>query len=102
MDKAVRAYLAELVGTFALVFLCAASVRAGVVQAGAGQPPVGLVAVAVAQGCVLGVLLTVTLRVSEGCLNPAITLMLWVTKRFDGPRTVATIVVQLAGASLAG
>src|SRR5439155_11084798 len=99
MDKILRAYLAELVGTFLLVFLCAAT--ACVAQMGGG-PPLGLVGIALAQGCVLAALLSATTLVSEGCLNPAVTLTLWVTKRFDGGRTLAMLVVQLIGAVAAG
>src|SRR5439155_4158909 len=99
MDKILRAYLAELVGTFLLVFLCA--VTACVAQIGGG-PPLGLVGIALAQGCVLAALLSATTLVSEGCLNPAVTLALWVTKRFDGWRTLAMLSVQLIGAVAAG
>src|SRR5215831_17801509 len=99
MDKILRAYLAELAGTFVLVFLCAAT--ACVAQMGDG-PPLGLVGIAVAQGCVLAVLLSATTLVSEGCLNPAVTLALWVTKRFEGRQTLALIAVQLMGAVAAG
>jgi MIP family channel proteins len=99
MDKILRAYLAELAGTFVLVFLCAAT--ACVAQMGDG-PPLGLVGIALAQGCVLAALLSATTLVSEGCLNPAVTLALWVTKRFEGGRTLAMLAVQLIGAVAAG
>src|SRR5947208_14978744 len=99
MDKILRAYLAELVGTFLLVFLCTAT--ACVAQMGGGLP-LGLVGIALAQGCVLAALLSATTLVSEGCLNPAVTLTLWVTKRFDGWRTLAMLAVQLIGAVAAG
>src|SRR5262249_42636882 len=99
MDKIPRAYLAEVVGTFVLVFLCAAT--ACVAQMGGG-PPLGLVGIALAQGCVLAALLSATTLVSEGCLNPAVTLTLWVTKRFDGGRTLAMLAVQVIGAVAAG
>src|SRR5207245_3093017 len=70
-------------------------------QMGGGQPR-GLVGIALAQGCVLAALLSATTLVSEGCLNPAVTLALWVTKRFDGWRTLAMLSVQLIGAVAAG
>ncbi len=99
MDKALRTYLAELVGTFFLVFLSTATVCAAQVQLAAGASPLGI---AVAQGCVLAVLLSATVLVSEGCLNPAVTLTLWVTKRFEAGQTLALIAVQLIGAAAAG
>jgi len=99
MDKVLRAYLAELVGTFLLVFLCAAAVCATPME---GNPPVGLIVIALAQGCVYAALLSATTLVSEGCLNPAVTLTLWVTKRFEGRQTLAMLAVQAIGAVAAG
>ncbi|HKB40834.1 MAG TPA: aquaporin [Gemmataceae bacterium] len=99
MDKVLRAYLAELVGTFLLVFLCAATVCAAQIE---GGPPLGLVGIALAQGCVYAALLSATTLVSEGCLNPAVTLTLWVTKRFEGRQTLAMLAVQVIGAVAAG
>jgi glycerol uptake facilitator-like aquaporin len=100
MDRNLRAYLVELIGTFFLVFLGAVLV-CGNYRPG-GEQPVGRVGMALAEGCLLAVLLTATTYVSEGCLNPAVTIMLWVFKRLDTGRTVLLIVVQLAGAALAG
>jgi glycerol uptake facilitator protein len=102
MDRVLRTYLAELVGTFVLVFLCAVTVCAAHLPLAEGQPRVGLVGLAVAQGCVLAVLLSATTLVSGGCLNPAVTLTLWVTKRFEGRQTLALIAVQLMGAVAGG
>jgi glycerol uptake facilitator protein len=99
MDKALRGYLTELVGTFFLVFLCAVTVCASYLPQVRG---VGLVGLAVAQGCILAALLSATTLVSEGCLNPAVTLTLWVTKRFEGGQTLALIAVQLIGAVAGG
>src|SRR5260370_19662966 len=102
MDKVLRAYLAELIGTFVLVFLCAVTVCAAHLPLPEGQPRVGLVGLAVAQGCVLAALLSATTLVSEGCLNPAITLTLWATHPFEGRQTPALIAVQLMGAVAGG
>src|SRR2546423_1181323 len=95
-----RAYLVELVGTFLLVFLSAATVCAS--YAAASHLSVGLVGIAVAQGCALAAILSFTITVSEGCLNPAVTLALWVTRRFDFGRMVSLILMQLIGAAFAG
>jgi MIP family channel proteins len=97
-----RAYLLELVGTFCLVFLSAATLCGAYAVTRPGEPGIGLVGIAVAQGAALAALLTVSTRVSDGCLNPAVTLALWVTRRFDLTRTLALVVVQLVGAALAG
>jgi aquaporin Z len=95
-----RDYLTELAGTFLLVFISAATVCAS--YAVTRHLAVGLVGVAVAQGCALAAILSVTVTVSQGCLNPAVTLALWVTRRFDGGRAIALICVQLIGAAFAG
>ena len=100
MDKVLRTYLTELVGTFFLVFLCAVTVCAShLPQTRLG---LGLVGLAVAQGCILAALLSATTLVSDGCLNPAVTLTLWVTKRYEGAQTLALIIVQLLGAVAGG
>src|SRR5262249_54954495 len=67
-----------------------------------GGPRLGLGGIAWARGCVYGGLGGARPLVWEGCLNPAVTLTLWVTKRFDGWRTLATLAVQLLGAVAAG
>jgi MIP family channel proteins len=95
-----RAYLTELVGTFLLVFVTAATVCASYLAS--AHLSVGLVGIAIAQGAALAAILSVTVQVSEGCLNPAVTLALWVTRRFDGGRAFALICVQLIGAAFAG
>lgn len=101
MDKNFRSYMAELFGTFALVFVAAASVCAHQLLP-ADQPRPGLVGIALAEALALAATLACTLSISGGYLNPAITLMLWVFKRLDGGKTVMFIFVQLLGAALAG
>lgn len=101
MDKNMRAYVAELVGTFAVVFVSAGAVCANYVFP-SDLPRPGLVGIALATGLVYAVALAATLSLSGGYLNPAITLMLWVFKRFDGAKTIGLIFVQFLGASLAG
>lgn len=116
MEKNLRAFLAELVGTFVVVFLAAAAVcgvRAGI-QSGAIVPSPstaelwkqflqpGLLVIALVYGLAYAVALAVALNFSEGFLNPAITLMLWVYKRLDGGKALVFILVQILGAVLAG
>lgn len=111
MEKQVRSYLAEMIGTFIVVFGCAAVVCVNGIPAMTGSQPVagvvlqpepGLVGIALASGLALAVALAATLHLTEGYLNPAVTLMLWVFKRLDGFKTTALIGVQLLGAALAG
>jgi glycerol uptake facilitator-like aquaporin len=98
MDTKLRTYLAELIGTFILVL-----VGAGIVCASAlTNPPLSETALALAEGLTCAVVLTVTFPVSTGCLNPAITLMLWVFKRLDNVQAGWLVLMQILGAALAG
>src|SRR5579871_1444222 len=98
MDTKIRMCLAELIGTFILVLVGAGTVCASALT----SPPLPLTAPALAEGFTLAVVLTVTFHVSTGCLNPAITLMLWVFKRLDSTQTGLLVLMQLLGAALAG
>ena len=98
-NKLLRGCLAELIGTFALVF-----VGGGVVcvAALASEPRLDATAIGLAEGLTLAVALTATHRASGGGLNPALTLMLWVFRRIDGRRLCGFVAAQLLGAVLAG
>jgi aquaporin Z len=112
MDKNLRrAYLIELLGTFALVYFSAGVVCVNYLTTPAGQEPgsaallpyqPGLVGIALAQGLILAALLTVTVPLSGGYLNPAVALMLWVFNRLDHVRLSWLIGAQVLGAVLAG
>src|SRR5262245_40681359 len=102
MDKSPRAYLVELIGTFAVVFLGAGIVCTSKLAQESGVYQPYLLGIALAQGFVLAFALSATAHVSGGYLNPAVTLTLWVFKRLEGVRTVGLIGAQLLGALLAG
>ncbi len=87
-----RKLVAEIVGTFALIFIGAGSIVAS------GQD---IVAVALAFGLAMALLVSTLNHVSGALFNPALTLGLWVTRRLDTLNTVAYIVAQLIGAVLA-
>lgn len=99
MDEKLRGYLAELLGTFVLVLFSAGAVCAYHLP---WTYPVEVAGIAMAAGFTLAVLLTATFQVSRGCLNPAVTLILWVFKRLDGRAAAIMIGLQLLGALLAG
>src|SRR5262245_12039001 len=98
MDKTSRAYLVELIGSLIFVFLSAGVVCTSKLAELHGQAQPYLVGIALAQGFILAVVLSATMNVSGGYLNPAVTLMLWVFKRLGGSRTIGLIVAQLLGA----
>jgi glycerol uptake facilitator-like aquaporin len=103
MEQNLRAYLAELFGTFALVFAGAATLCASYLPADSRlNPGPAWVAVALAEGCTLAVVLTAIARTSPGCLNPAVTLTLWVFRRLENARAFGLVAAQLLGAVLAG
>lgn len=99
MDNKLRTYLAEMIGTFILVLVGAGTVCAADLT---GLPPLSVTGLALAEGLTLAVVLTVTSHVSTGCLNPAITIMLWVFKRLDNAHAGGLIAMQLLGGVLAG
>lgn len=90
-----RRLLAEAVGTFALVF-----VGAGVVVVNGGFPNsgIGLLGIALAHAAVLSVMVTASMAISGGHLNPAVTLGLLVARRVAPVAAAAYVVVQLAAA----
>lgn len=102
MDQNLRAGLTEMIGTFALVLLSAGVVCTGSLPDPSGPYHPYLIGIALTQGFALAALLSATVHISGGYLNPAVTLMLWVFKRLDGRRAAWLIGAQLLGAVLAG
>lgn len=93
-----RRLVAEALGTFGLVFVGAAVV---VVNGGFPNSGIGLLGIALAHAVVLSVMVTATMTISGGHLNPAVTVSLLVGRRIDPVSAVAYIVIQLAAACLA-
>lgn len=92
---------AEATGTFVFVFVGAGSAVASQ-YIGISDPGVGLLIGALANGLGLGVAISLTMGVSGGALNPAVTLGLLVGKKMPGRDVVPYIVAELVGATLAG
>jgi aquaporin Z len=88
--------VAEALGTFALVFVGAAVV---VVNGGFPNSGIGLIGIALAHAVVLAVMVTATMTISGGHLNPAVTIGLLVTRRIAPADAGAYIVAQLAAAT---
>ena len=95
MRDAIRHFLAEFIGTFALVFVGGAAI------ATAGGPNGGgVLQIALAHGLLLCALVTATMRIS-GHFNPAVTLAFLATRRIEPMMAGAYIVAQLLAAALA-
>ena len=86
----VKLAIVEFIGPFALVF---AGVGA-IVQTQGGN----LVAIALAHGLAIGLMISAVGHISGGAFNPAVTLGLLAARRIDVPRAVVYIVAQLLGA----
>lgn len=90
---AFRGPVAELIGTALFVFF-----GAGSVVANAAGIPLGPVGVALAHGVGIAVLITMTMAISGGHLNPAVSLALWLAQKIDGRRLAFYVAAQLIGA----
>ena len=94
MRDALRHFVAELVGTFALVFIGGGAIM--MATQGAGN----LLTVAAAHGLILAIMVTATMRIS-GHFNPAVTLGFLATRRIQPTMAGLYVVAQLAGAMAA-
>ncbi len=89
----VRPVVAELLGTMLFVFVGAGSV----VVTASSQGSAALI-VALAHGVAIAVIVSATMNVSGGYLNPAVTLGLFAIRRLDGRSALAYVAAQLSGA----
>jgi MIP family channel proteins len=88
----IKACVAEFIGTFALIF----------VGVGAIYHNAGLLAIALAHGLTIAVMVSATGAISGGHLNPAVSFGLFVGGKIKCCNMFAYWVAQLAGASVAG
>lgn len=100
--NAYKKYIAELVGTFALVFIAAGSVCADFYLRRSGGQGLGLLGISIAFGVVVIAIIYVTSYISGSHVNPAVTVSFWITKRIDPNTAIMYIISQIAGAALAG
>ncbi|MCZ3367341.1 MULTISPECIES: MIP/aquaporin family protein [Methanobacterium] len=109
-----KRFLAELIGTFFLVFMGAgAAAITLMISKGSAVPNafnIGIgalgglgdwLAVGLAFGLTIVVLIYAMGHISGCHINPAVTIALWATKKFPGNEVVPYIIAQLIGASLA-
>ena len=91
-ENVLRRSVAEFVGTFTLIFIGGG---AGIVS---GQD---IVAVALANGLAIGIMVSNLGHISGGHFNPAITLGFLATRRITPPLAVAYWIAQFGGAVVA-
>jgi len=96
MPSLLRRSIAEALGTFALIFIGVGSVAAKYYP----DANYGVYGIATAHALVLAVMITATMAISGGHLNPAVTVGLLVARRTTAQTAVAYIIAQLIGAVL--
>jgi MIP family channel proteins len=97
MNSSVRPLIAEFLGTFGLVFIGAGAI---VVNAWTNNP-LGLLGVGLATALAYATMVTATMSISGGHINPAVTAALWVARKIDAARAGSYIVTQLLAAVVA-
>ena len=93
MRDSVRHFIAEFIGTFALVFIGSGSIM----MARITGTNVALISVALAHGIILAIMVTATMRIS-GHLNPAVTIGFLVTRRIEPMMAGVYVCAQILGA----
>src|SRR6267378_409725 len=88
--------VAEFIGTFALIFI-----GVGVIYNNTPGAGVGLLGVALAHGLTIAVMVSATMSISGGQLNPAVTFGLFVGGQMNLKKSVAYWIAQLAGGAAA-
>jgi aquaporin Z len=89
-----RPYVAEFVGTALFVFFGAGSV---VANAGSSNA-LGAIGTALAHGVALAIIVSATIPISGGHINPAVSVALWLGKVIDSRRLAFYVLAQLLGA----
>jgi MIP family channel proteins len=87
-------FIAEFIGTFALVFIGGGAIM----MAQHTGNPAGLLQIALAHGLILALMVSATMNVSGGQLNPALTIGLLVARRITPTVAGVHILAQLIGA----
>jgi aquaporin TIP len=97
MRATLRPLAAEFLGTFGFVFIGAGAVVMNVARTGT----VGLFGIAVAHGLAFAIMVTATMPISGGHLNPAVTFAVWMAGRIDLRKAILYVVAQLLAAVVA-
>ena len=96
------AYVAELIGTFALVFFGSVSVTSFTAILGLASPAASFLGIALAHGLILMVMVYALVNISGCHINPAITISAVALRKLDLDDGIAYVIAQVLGATLAG
>lgn len=94
--KVLKACLAEMFGTFTLVLISVGAIH------NANHQQMDLLGIALAYGLATAAMVSATVAVSGGHLNPAVSFGAFLAGRIGFVQTIRYILAQLAGAVLAG
>jgi len=90
-------YIAEAIGTFALVFCGTGAIIINGVSGGA----LGTVGIAITFGLIVMAMIAAVGEVSGAHFNPAVTIGFWLTMRFETKQVIPYILAQTIGAFIA-
>ena len=96
MKESFKKYFSEFIGTFALVF---AGTGAIVVNAQTGV--LGNLGIALVFGFIVAVMIYAIGHISGAHINPAVTVALWLGKKFNKKQVLPYVLSQLLGATFA-
>lgn len=97
-----QAYIAELIGTFALVFFGSVSVTIFLPVLGVSSPAASFLGIAFTHGIILMVMVYAIGYISGCHINPAITITAVALRKLEVDDGVAYVLAQVLGATLAG
>ncbi len=92
-----KAFLAEFIGTFALVFVGVSAIVTNNLMEGGP----GLISIALAHGLTLAVMISATAAISGGHINPAVTFGALITGKIDAVNGIGYIIAQCLGGIVA-
>jgi aquaporin Z len=92
--KVLRQLTAESIGMLLFVFLGASSIVMNAATSGA----LTLVGMAAVHGVGMAIIVSATMNISGGHINPAVTFALWLANKIDGTTAGAYVAAQVVGA----